>query len=111
VQFQVLMEQVKKREDEIEAIAAGIGHVLDNIGLPQPEDTRLPRDGPHRSIIDRCHDAWLEFKEFTRSVAHGPSFMPLRSCVHITRRLTYIGLQPGMRKVQMRERLRGWRRR
>jgi hypothetical protein len=93
------MEQAKKREDEIEVIVAGIGHMLDNIGLPQPKGARLPGDGPHRSIIDRCHDAWLDFKEFARSVAHGPSFMPLRSCVHITRRLTYNVLQPGMRKV------------
>jgi hypothetical protein len=65
------MEQVKKREDEIEAITAGIGPVLDNIGLQQPEGARLPEDGPYRSIIDHCHDAWSDFKEFARSMAHG----------------------------------------
>jgi hypothetical protein len=64
------MEQVKKREDEIEAIIIGIGPMLDNIGLPQPEGARLPRRGPYRSIIDRCRDAWLDFREFSRNVSH-----------------------------------------
>jgi hypothetical protein len=62
---------VKKWEDQIEVIAVGIGPVLDNIGLPQPEGARLPGDGPYRSIIDRCRDAWSDFREFARSVAHG----------------------------------------
>jgi hypothetical protein len=62
---------VKKWEDEIEAIAAGIGPVLDNIGLPQPEGARLHEDDPYQSMIDRCRDAWSNFREFARSVAHG----------------------------------------
>jgi hypothetical protein len=39
------MEQVKKREDQIEAIVAGIGPMLDNIGLPEPK------------VI--CHDVFI----------------------------------------------------
>jgi hypothetical protein len=65
------MEQVKKREDEIEAIAAGIGPVLDNISLPQLEGARLLGDGPYRSTINCCHDMWSDFREFARSVVHG----------------------------------------
>jgi hypothetical protein len=65
------MEQVKKWEDKIEAIAVGIGPVLDNIGLPQPEGARLPGDGPYRSMIDHCRDVWSNFREFARSMAIG----------------------------------------
>jgi hypothetical protein len=63
-------------------IVAGIGPLLDNIGLPQPEGARLPRDDPYRLIIDRCRDAWSDFREFARSVAHGAiihALMLLRS--------------------------------
>jgi hypothetical protein len=70
-QFQVLMEQVKKQEDEIEAITAGIGPVLDNIGLPQPEGAWLPEDGPYQSMINHYRDVWSNFRKFARCVAHG----------------------------------------
>jgi hypothetical protein len=98
------MEQVKKREDEIEAIAAGIGPVLDNISLPQPEGPRLPGDPTDRpstaavtcgQTLGSSLIAWLM----------GPSIMPSHSYVRITRQLTCSGLQLCMRKVQMCRRL------
>ena len=46
--------------------------MLDCISFAPPEgSSRLPSDLPHRSIVDRCQTAWMDFKEFTRSAAHG----------------------------------------
>lgn len=70
-QFHVLTEQVKAQQDQIDAIAAGIGPVPNNIGLPQVAGAGVPADGPYRSLIDRCRNAWSDFREFSRSVAHG----------------------------------------
>ena len=71
MQFQVLMEQVKTRDDKLETMIAGIQPVLDCVGLEQPEGGCLPGDEPYQSIVDRCRTAWEEFKEFTHSAAHG----------------------------------------
>jgi hypothetical protein len=98
-QFQVLMEQVKKREDQIEAIVARIGPMLDNIDLPEPEGARLLRDGPYQSIVDRYQMRGQTSESSHVASLMGLSFLPLHNCIHITRRLTCSGLQPGMRKV------------
>jgi len=62
---------VKARDEEIEAMTAGIMPVLDCIGFKTSERRELlPRDPPPRSILDWCHMAWSDFKEFTRSATH-----------------------------------------
>jgi len=63
---------VKAQDEEIEAMIAGIKPVLDCIGF-EPSEGRelLPGDLPPRLILDRCRMAWLDFKEFAHSAAHG----------------------------------------
>ena len=65
------MEQVKARDEKLEAVTVGILPVLDCISLEQPEGAWLPGDKPYRSVMDHCWTAWVDFKEFTRSVTHG----------------------------------------
>jgi len=65
------MEQVKTRDDKLETMIVGIQPVLDCIGLEQPEGGQLPGHGPHRSVVDHCRMAWMDFKEFARSATHG----------------------------------------
>ena len=51
---------------------AGIKPILDCIGFVPPEGTtQLLGDPPSRTIVDQCQTTWLDFKEFTRSAAHG----------------------------------------
>ena len=50
----MLVEQVKARDDKLEAMIVGIQPMLDCVGLEQPEGARLPSDGPYRSVMDRC---------------------------------------------------------
>ena len=65
------MEQVKAHVYKLETMIVGIQPVLDYVGLEQPEEARLPSDGPYRSVMDRCGTAWANFMEFARSAAHG----------------------------------------
>ena len=65
------MEQVKAHDEKLETMIIGIQPVLDCVGPEQPEGGRLPSDGPYRSVVDHCWTAWMDFKEFTRSTAHG----------------------------------------
>jgi hypothetical protein len=68
----VFGDQVKARDEKIEAMEAGIKPVLDCVGLePSEGRERLPGDPPPRSIVDQCQMAWSDFKEFTRSAVHG----------------------------------------
>ena len=45
--------------------------MLDYIGLEKPEGGRLPDDGRYQLVVDRCWTAWMDFKEFVHSAAHG----------------------------------------
>ena len=46
--------------------------MLDCISFAPPEGaTRLPSDQTPQTIVDQCRMAWMDFKEFTRSAAHG----------------------------------------
>ena len=65
------MEQVKTHDEKLEAMTVGIQPVLDCVGLEPPEGARLLRDRPYRSVVDRCWTAWVDFKEFASSAAHG----------------------------------------
>ena len=86
-QFKVSGDQVKARDEEIEAMTAGIMPVLDCIGFKTSERRELlPRDPPPRSILDRCRMAWLDFKEFVCSTAHGAMSIHLPSCGRTTLR-------------------------
>jgi len=66
-----------------EAMIAGIKPVLDCIGfVPSKGIAWLPGDPMPWTIVDRCQMAWSDFKEFTRSAAHGAvvhAFTVLRS--------------------------------
>ena len=65
-------EQVKAREEKLEAVVAGITPVLDCISFEPPEASSwVLGDLPHQSITDRYHTVWADFKEFTRSATHG----------------------------------------
>jgi hypothetical protein len=78
------MEQVKKWEDEIEAIAVGIGPVLDNIGLPQLEGAWLlemvPTDRSSIAVVTCGQTSGSSLVVWLME----PSFMPSRNCVRIT---------------------------
>ena len=65
------MEQVKTRDEKLEAMTAGIQPVLDCVGLEPPKGARVLGDRPYRSVVDSCQTAWADFKEFTRSTTHG----------------------------------------
>ena len=65
------MEQVKARDEKLEAMTVGIQPMLDCVGLEQPEGARLPRDGSYWSVVDPCRIAWADFKVFTHSATHG----------------------------------------
>jgi len=67
----VLIEQVKACDDKLEMMIIGIQPVLDYVGPEQPEGGCLPDDGLYRSVVDRCRTAWMDFKEFVHSAAHG----------------------------------------
>jgi hypothetical protein len=56
--------------------------MLDNIGFPEPEGSRLLEDGPYQSIFDHYRDAWLDFREFVRSIAHG-AVIPALAQLHL----------------------------
>ena len=70
-QFQLLVEQVKARDDNLEMMIVGIQPVLDYVGLEHPKRARLPGDKPYRSVVDHCRTAWVDFKEFAHSATHG----------------------------------------
>jgi hypothetical protein len=71
-QFKVFGDQVKARDDKLEAMTVGIKLVLDCIGFePSKGRELLLGDPPPRSIMDQCRMVWLDFKEFTRSTVHG----------------------------------------
>ena len=65
------MEQVKAHDEKLEAMTTGIQPMLDCVNLEQPKGARLPGDKSYRSVMDHCRTTWVDFKEFTRSVAHG----------------------------------------
>ena len=65
------MEQVKTHDEKLEAMTVGIQPVLDCISLEQLEGEWLPGDGPYQSVVDHCRIAWVDFKEFASSAAHG----------------------------------------
>ena len=71
MQFQVLVEQVKTRDEKLEAMTAGIQPVVDCVSLEPPEGARLLRDGPYRLALDHYRTTWMDFKEFASSTAHG----------------------------------------
>ena len=72
MQFKVFEDQVKAHDDKLEAMTAGIKPVLDYIGFAPPKGaTLLPGNPSPRTIVDRCQTPWSDFKEFTRSAAHG----------------------------------------
>ena len=59
------------RDEKIEAMMAVIKSVLTYFAFePSKGRERLPRDWLAQSIMDQCHVAWLDFKEFTRRAAH-----------------------------------------
>ena len=63
---------MKIQDEDIETMKARIKPMLDCIGF-EPFEGRelLPGDPRPQSILDRCHMAWLDFKEFACSTAHG----------------------------------------
>ena len=65
------MEQVKAHDDRLEMMIVGIQHVLDCVGLEQPEGARLPEDGSYWLVMDHCRTTWVDFKEFAHGAAHG----------------------------------------
>ena len=65
------MEQVKARDDKLLMMITGVQPVLDCVGAEQPDGGRLPSDGLYRLVVDRCRTAWMDFKEFVHSAAHG----------------------------------------
>ena len=65
------MEQVKTYDEKLEVMTMEIQPVLDYVSLEPPEGAWLPRDGPYRSVVDRCRTTWANFKEFACSVTHG----------------------------------------
>ena len=63
---------MKAWNDKLEPVIVGIKPMLDCISFAPPEgSSRLPSDLPHRSIVDRCQTAWMDFKEFTRNSTQG----------------------------------------
>ena len=65
---------MKARDDKLEVVIVGIKPMLDYISFAPPEASSsswLPGDLPHQSIVNRCQMAWVDFKEFTCSAAHG----------------------------------------
>ena len=72
MQFKVFGDQVKVRDEEIEAMKVGFKPVLDCIGF-EPSEGRelLPKYLRPRLILYWCRIAWSDFKEFTHSATHG----------------------------------------
>ena len=65
------MEQVKAHDDKLEMMVIGIQPMLDCVGPEQPKGGHLLGDGPYQSVVNRCRTAWMDFKEFMCSMAHG----------------------------------------
>ena len=62
---------MKALEDKLEAVVMGIKPILDFISFKPPEGmVLLPSHRPPWPILNRCQEAWKDFKAFSHSATH-----------------------------------------